>query len=222
MRTAAITRTTRETDITLTLTLDGSGKTSLSTGIGFFDHMLDALCRFGQLDLALTCRGDLHVDAHHTVEDVGICLGRAIRDALGDRAGIRRAASAYMPMDEALAFAALDISGRPYLVFDAEFAAPMCGQFDTQLAEEFFRAVAGNAGLTLHLKVLYGKNDHHKLEALFKAFGLTLRDAASIDSRIEGVLSTKGQSGLRRRKGRCPLTPPKGLRPSGLPFSRLS
>ncbi|MCI5932349.1 MAG: imidazoleglycerol-phosphate dehydratase, partial [Faecalibacterium sp.] len=134
MRTAAITRTTRETDITLTLTLDGSGKTSLSTGIGFFDHMLDALCRFGQLDLALTCRGDLHVDAHHTVEDVGICLGRAIRDALGDRAGIRRAASAYMPMDEALAFAALDISGRPYLVFDAEFAAPMCGQFDTQLA----------------------------------------------------------------------------------------
>lgn len=192
MRTAAITRTTRETDITLTLTLDGSGKTSLSTGIGFFDHMLDALCRFGQLDLALTCRGDLHVDAHHTVEDVGICLGRAIRDALGDRAGIRRAASAYMPMDEALAFAALDISGRPYLVFDAEFAAPMCGQFDTQLAEEFFRAVAGNAGLTLHLKVLYGKNDHHKLEALFKAFGLALRDAASIDNRIEGVLSTKG------------------------------
>ena len=173
MRTAVITRTTRETDITLTLTLDGSGKTSLSTGIGFFDHMLDALCRFGQLDLALTCRGDLHVDAHHTVEDVGICLGRAIRDALGDRAGIRRAASAY-------------------LVFDAEFAAPMCGQFDTQLAEEFFRAFAVNAGLTLHLKVLYGKNDHHKLEALYKALGLALRDAASIDNQIEGVLSTKG------------------------------
>ena len=134
----------------------------------------------------------MHVDAHHTVEDVGICLGRAIRDALGDRKGIRRAASAYMPMDEALAFAALDISGRPYLVFDAEFAAPMCGQFDTQLAEEFFRAFAVNAGLTLHLKVLYGKNDHHKLEALYKALGLALRDAASIDNRIEGVLSTKG------------------------------
>ena len=206
MRTAAITRTTRETDITLTLTLDGSGKTSLSTGIGFFDHMLDALCRFGQLDLALTCRGDLHVDAHltvqakgdtwvddhHTVEDVGICLGRAIRDALGDRKGIRRAASAYMPMDEALAFAALDISGRPYLVFDAEFAAPMCGQFDTQLAEEFFRAFAVNAGLTLHLKVLYGKNDHHKLEAMYKAFAKALSAAARHDDRIVGVLSTKG------------------------------
>lgn len=192
MRTATITRTTRETDIALTLHLDGSGKTSLNTGIGFFDHMLDALCRFAQMDLTLTCRGDLQVDAHHTVEDVGICLGRAIRDALGDRVGIRRAASAYMPMDEALAFAALDISGRPYLVFDAAFTAPSCGQFDTQLAEEFFRAVAGNAGLTLHLKVLYGKNDHHKLEALFKAFGLALREAASLDARIEGVLSTKG------------------------------
>lgn len=192
MRIATITRTTRETDIALTLHLDGRGTTSLATGIGFFDHMLDALCRFAQLDLTLTCRGDLQVDAHHTVEDVGICLGRAIREALGDRTGIRRAASAYMPMDEALAFAALDISGRPYLVFDAEFAAPACGQFDTQLAEEFFRAVAVNAGLTLHLKVLYGRNDHHKLEALFKAFGLALRAAAATDARIEGVLSTKG------------------------------
>ena len=191
MRTAVITRTTRETDITLTLTLDGSGKTSLSTGIGFFDHMLDALCRFGQLDLALTCRGDLHVDAHHTVEDVGICLGRAIRDALGDRKGIRRAASAYMPMDEALAFAALDISGRPYLEYEAELPAPMCGDYASELCEEFFRAVAVAAGLTLHLKTT-GRNTHHMIEAMYKAFARALRDAAAIDPRVKGVPSTKG------------------------------
>lgn len=192
MRTATITRTTRETDIALQLNLDGSGKTSLNTGVGFFDHMLDALSRFALLDLTLTCQGDIQVDAHHTVEDVGICLGRAIREALGDRAGIRRVGSAYLPMDEALAFAAIDISGRPYLAFDADFTAPMVGAFDTQLAEEFFRAVAVNAGLTVHVKVLAGRNDHHKLEALFKAFGLALRDAAAVDPRVTGVLSTKG------------------------------
>lgn len=192
MRTATITRTTKETDIALQLNLDGSGKTSLNTGVGFFDHMLDALSRFALLDLTLTCQGDIQVDAHHTVEDVGICLGRAIREALGDRAGIRRVGSAYLPMDEALAFAAIDISGRPYLAFDAEFTAPMVGAFDTQLAEEFFRAVAVNAGLTVHVKVLAGRNDHHKLEALFKAFGLALRDAAAVDPRVTGVLSTKG------------------------------
>ena len=192
MRTATITRTTKETYIALQLNLDGSGKTSLNTGVGFFDHMLDALSRFALLDLTLTCQGDIQVDAHHTVEDVGICLGRAIREALGDRAGIRRVGSAYLPMDEALAFAAIDISGRPYLAFDAEFTAPMVGAFDTQLAEEFFRAVAVNAGLTVHVKVLAGRNDHHKLEALFKAFGLALRDAAAVDPRVTGVLSTKG------------------------------
>ena len=192
MRTATITRTTKETDIALQLNLDGSGKTSLNTGVGFFDHMLDALSRFALLDLTLTCRGDTQVDAHHTVEDTGICLGRAIREALGDRAGIRRVGSAYLPMDEAMAFAAMDISGRPYLAFDAEFTAPMVGAFDTQLAEEFFRAVAVNAGLTVHVKVLAGRNDHHKLEALFKAFGLALRDAAAVDPRVTGVLSTKG------------------------------
>ena len=179
MRTATITRTTKETDISLRLSLDGSGQTSIATGVGFFDHMLDALSRFALLDLTLTCRGDIQVDAHHTVEDVGICLGRAIREALGDRAGIRRVGSAYLPMDEALAF-------------DAEFTAPMVGAFDTQLAEEFFRAVAVNAGLTVHVKVLAGRNDHHKLEALFKAFGLALRDAAAADPRVTGVLSTKG------------------------------
>ena len=192
MRTATITRTTRETDIALQLNLDGSGQTSIATGVDFFDHMLDALSRFALLDLTRTCRGDTQVDAHHTVEDTGICLGRAIREALGDRAGIRRVGSAYLPMDEALAFAAIDISGRPYLAFDADFTAPMVGAFDTQLAEEFFRAVAVNAGLTVHVKVLAGRNDHHKLEALFKAFGLALRDAAAVDPRVTGVLSTKG------------------------------
>lgn len=192
MRTAEVTRSTRETDIILRLNLDGSGKTELSTGVGFFDHMLDALSRFALMDLTLRCKGDLQVDAHHTVEDVGICLGRAIREALGDREGIRRVGSAYLPMDEALAFAAIDISGRPYLAYQAEFAAAMVGAMDTQLAEEFFRAVAVNAGLTLHLKVLEGRNDHHRMEALFKAFGLALRDAARIDGRVQGVLSTKG------------------------------
>ena len=192
MREATVTRKTRETDIALTLNLDGSGKTQLGTGIGFFDHMLDALCRFALADLTLTCAGDLEVDAHHSVEDCGICLGQAIRQALGDRAGIRRVGSAYLPMDEALAFCAMDISGRPYLSWQAEFTAPMCGTFDTQLAEEFFRAVAVHAGLTLHMKLLEGRNDHHRLEALFKAFGLALRDAASADPRVTGVLSTKG------------------------------
>lgn len=192
MRTAEIDRKTRETDISLRLCLDGTGKTSLATGVGFFDHMLDALSRFAQLDLTLRCDGDLQVDAHHTVEDVGICLGRAIREALGERAGIRRVGSAYMPMDEALAFAAIDVSGRPYLAWDATFTAPMCGAMDTQLAEEFFRAVAVNAGLTVHMRLMAGRNDHHRMEALFKAFGLALRDAVRLDATIEGVLSTKG------------------------------
>ncbi len=192
MRTASITRETKETNIRLALCIDGTGKTELFTGVGFFDHMLDALCRFAQFDLALTCTGDLQVDAHHTVEDVGICLGKAIREALGDRNGIRRVGSAYLPMDEALAFTAIDVSGRPYLAWDADFTSPMCGTMDTQLAEEFFRAVAVNAGLTLHMKLLAGRNDHHRMEALFKAFGLSLRDAVCIDASIQGVLSTKG------------------------------
>ncbi len=192
MRTATFTRTTKETDIRLTVCLDGSGKTELNTGVGFFDHMLDALSRFAQFDLTLTCTGDLHVDEHHTIEDVGICLGKAIREALGDRVGIRRVGSAYMPMDEALAFAAIDISGRPYLAYTAEYATLRCGDMGVQMAEEFFRAVAVNAGLTVHLNVLAGRNDHHKLEALFKAFGLALRDAVHVDANIQGVLSTKG------------------------------
>ena len=192
MRTATFARKTKETDISLTVNLDGSGKTELATGVGFFDHMLDAMSRFAQLDLTLSCTGDLEVDAHHTVEDVGICLGKAIREALGDRVGIRRVGSAYMPMDEALAFAAIDVSGRPYLAWNAAFTAPMCGTMDTQLAEEFFRAVTVNAGLTVHMSLMAGRNDHHKMEALFKAFGLALRDAAMKDDRVCGVLSTKG------------------------------
>ena len=146
MRDAEIKRKSNETDIELFLDIDGSGETDIETGVGFFDHMLDAMCRFAQFDLTLNCAGDLDIDAHHTVEDVGICLGKAIREALGDRVGIRRVGSAYMPMDEALAFAAIDISGRPYLAWNAEFTAPMCGTMDTQLAEEFFRAVTVNAG----------------------------------------------------------------------------
>lgn len=191
IRKAEVVRTTKETDISMTLVLDGSGKTDIQTGVGFFDHMLDAMCRFGRMDLILHCKGDLQVDAHHTVEDCGICLAKGFRESLGDRAGICRTGSAFMPMDDALAFAALDISGRPYLVFDAAFRGEKCGEMDTQLAEEFFRAVTG-AGLTLHLKVLEGKNDHHMMEALFKAFGLAMRQAAAYDERIEGVLSTKG------------------------------
>lgn len=192
MRTASFERKTRETDIRLQVDLDGSGMTELHTGVGFFDHMLDAMCRFAQFDLTLDCQGDLYVDEHHTIEDVGICLGKAIRDALGDRSGIRRVGSAWMPMDEALAFAAIDVSGRPYLAFTAEFATPRCGDMGTQMAEEFFRALSVNAGLTVHLNATAGRNDHHKLEALFKAFGLALRDAVRMDDRISGVLSTKG------------------------------
>ena len=192
MRTATITRETKETTISLPIDLDGSGKTQLATGVGFFDHMLDAFSRFALVDLNATCKGDLYVDEHHTIEDVGICLGKAIRDALGDRAGIRRVGSAYMPMDEALAFAAIDISGRPYLAYSADFATLRCGDMGVQMAEEFFRAVVVNAGLTVHLNVVAGRNDHHKLEAMFKAFGLALRDAMAADPRVTGVLSTKG------------------------------
>lgn len=192
MRTADIARKTGETDIRLSLALDGQGRCDAQCGIGFFEHMLSALCRFGLLDLTLRCEGDLHVDAHHTVEDVGICLGQAIAQALGDKRGIARLGHACVPMDEALALAALDVSGRPYLVLDAQFDAPMVGTMDTQLVREFFRAVATHAGLTLHLRVPYGQNDHHKIEALFKAFGRALRDAVAPDPRIDGVLSTKG------------------------------
>ena len=191
-RTATVTRTTRETDITVTIALDGTGKTDLHTGVGFFDHMLDGMARHGLFDLSVTCKGDLEVDCHHTIEDIGIALGTAIRQALGDKAGITRFGSCLLPMDETLALCAVDLGGRPYFVYDATFTADRCGEMDTQMAREFFYAVSYAAMMNVHLKVLYGENDHHKLEALFKAFGRALDAATRIDSRIEGVLSTKG------------------------------
>ena len=195
MRRAEVARNTKETDIALTLVLDGTGVAQIDTGIGFFDHMLDALARFGFLNLTVACKGDLRVDGHHTVEDVGICLGQAIREALGGKAGIRRVGQAYMPMDESLAFAVMDICGRSHLTFEADFQVPRCGEYDTQLTLEFFRAVAQHAGLTLHMRVLHGQNAHHMTEALYKAFGKALDEAASIDPRITGVQSTKGALG---------------------------
>ena len=191
-RTATVTRTTRETQIILTLDLDGSGKTELDTGIGFFDHMLDGFARHGLFDLKVQCHGDLEVDCHHTIEDVGIALGTALREALGGKEGLVRYGSSLLPMDATLALCAIDLGGRPYFVYDAAFAAPACGGMDTQMAREFFYAVSYTAAMNLHLKVLYGANDHHKLEALFKAFGRALDAATRTDARIEGVLSTKG------------------------------
>lgn len=192
MREASISRKTRETDITLALALDGAGITQIDTGIGFFDHMLDAMARFGFLNLSVTCKGDLKVDGHHTVEDVGICLGHVIREALCDKQGIRRVGQALFPMDESLAQVAIDICGRPHVTFEAEFRAHKCGDYDTQLSLEFFRAVAQQAGMTLHMAILHGQNAHHMTEALYKAFGKALDEAVSIDPRIQGVQSTKG------------------------------
>ncbi len=190
MRTAELNRETKETKIHVRIDLDGSGKYSIDTGIGFFDHMLTALCVHGGFDLDVKCDGDLYVDGHHSVEDTGIVLGQAFRAALGDAKGIARYGSFYVPMDEALGFCSLDISNRPYLVYDCTYANQSTGQFDNFLTEEFMRAFAFNAGITLHLKCLYGANDHHKIEALFKALAHALRAAV----RIEGTetLSTKG------------------------------
>ena len=191
-RSATVTRQTRETRVTVTIDLDGTGRADLHTGIGFFDHMLDGFARHGLFDLSVQCEGDLFVDSHHTIEDTGITLGMAIAKALGDKAGIVRYGSCMLPMDETLALCAVDLGGRPYLVYDAAFAAQNCGGMDTQMAREFFYAVSYTAAMNLHLKVLYGENDHHKLEALFKAFAKALDAATRQDPRIEGVLSTKG------------------------------
>lgn len=189
MRTATVTRKTRETDITVTLNLDGSGKTEIQTGIGFFDHMLTALCVHTGWDCEISAAGDLEVDCHHTIEDTGIVLGQALQKALGT-APIARYGEASIPMDEALATAALDISNRPFLVFNCPFTAPMIGSFDTQMTEEFFRAFAFHAGITLHLNLMYGKNDHHKAEAIFKAAAHALKQATRLTG--QPVLSTKG------------------------------
>ena len=188
-RTAAIRRTTKETDIDLKLSLDG-GEIQVSTGIGFFDHMLTALAFYAGFGLELTVRGDLQVDGHHTVEDTGIALGQAIRQALGEKKGIRRFGSCFVPMDEALCLAALDFSGRPFLVFEAEMPQPMIGSYDSCLTEEFMRALAMNGGITLHQKALYGKNAHHITEALFKSLGMAMKEAVTIEG--DRVVSTKG------------------------------
>ncbi|MCK5734106.1 MAG: imidazoleglycerol-phosphate dehydratase HisB [Candidatus Latescibacteria bacterium] len=191
-RQAQIERKTAETDIALEFSVDGAGAYEIRTGIGFFDHMLGLFARHGFFDLKLVAQGDLDVDAHHTVEDVGICLGQAIHRALGDRRGIVRYGAAFVPMDEALARAALDLSGRPYLSYEVALPPSKIGDFDPGLAIGFFRAVSDHAKMNLHVDLLRGTDGHHCLEAVFKAFGRSLDQASGLDRRIEGVLSTKG------------------------------
>jgi imidazoleglycerol-phosphate dehydratase len=191
-REAVIERVTKETSIAVRVSLDGSGTTDVVTGVPFFDHMLDALGRHALLDLSVSAKGDLEVDAHHTVEDVGICIGQAIATALGDRTGIRRFGSASVPMDEALVLAAVDVSGRGSLTYDIDVPIELIGSFDTTLAKEFFVALATNAGLTLHLHEVAGENAHHIIEAAFKGCARALREAVEMDPRVVGVPSTKG------------------------------
>lgn len=191
-RSASCTRKTKETDITLSLGLDGTGKTRIDTGIPFFDHMLDGFARHGLFDLEVKVSGDLEVDSHHTVEDTGIVLGQAIREALGDKAGIRRYGYFILPMDETLALSAIDLSGRPYLNYDAQFPAAFLGALDTETIREFFYAVSYSAAMNLHLKILEPGNSHHMAEALFKAFGKALDMAVSPEPRMQDVWSTKG------------------------------
>ena len=191
-RTGKIERNTKETKIQLSLSIDGTGKGNIATGIGFFDHMLDGFARHGLFDLDVNVDGDLYVDSHHTIEDTGIVLGTAIKEAVGDKKGIRRYGSCILPMDETLVLCAVDLSGRPYFVFDGSFTSDRCGDMDTQMAREFFYAVSYAAGMNLHIKVLYGSNDHHIMEAMFKAFAKALDAATTNDPRIIDVLSTKG------------------------------
>jgi imidazoleglycerol-phosphate dehydratase len=191
-RTAHIRRETAETAIDLTLNLDGTGKADVSTGVGFFDHMLTHLGKHGLFDLTVTCRGDLHIDAHHTVEDVGICFGKALVQALGDKAGIRRYGDATVPMDETLVTAAADLSGRPFLVWKADVPNELLGTFSSQLAEEFWRAVSSAGLMNLHVVLHHGRNTHHIIEAVFKACARALRQAVEPDPRAAGVPSTKG------------------------------
>lgn len=192
MREGKKTRETAETRIKARVNLDGTGKADINTGVGFFDHMLHHVAKHGLFDLAVRAEGDLHIDAHHTVEDIGICLGKAFAEAIGDAKGISRYGSALVPMDEALAEVALDISGRPFLVFEAAFAASKVGEFDVELVEEFFRAFSSNSRMTLHVTLRRGRNVHHGIEAIFKALGRALRVAVARDDRETGVPSTKG------------------------------
>ena len=191
-RTAAVTRTTKETDIAVTLNLDGSGKAEISTGIGFFDHMLNGFARHGLFDLNCQVKGDLEVDCHHTIEDTGIVLGQAIREAVGDKKGIVRYGTCILPMDESLVLCSLDLSGRPYYVSDVEFPTERVGEMDTQMVKEFVYAVSYSAAMNLHFKMLSGGNSHHMIEGMFKAFAKALDMAAAHDPRITDVLSTKG------------------------------
>ncbi len=191
-RIAYIERKTNETDIKLELHIDGTGQTKIDTGIGFFDHMLNSFARHGFFDLKLIVKGDLYVDSHHTIEDTGIVLGNAIKKALGDKKGIKRYGSCMLPMDETLVLCAIDLSGRPYLAFDAAFTTDRVGYFDTEMVREFFYAISYTAGMNLHIKVLSGTNNHHMIEAMFKAFAKALDMAVTYDERIVDVLSTKG------------------------------
>lgn len=192
MRLTEVTRQTAETKIRLILNLDGAGTSTIQTGIGFFDHMLTLLAKHGGFDLAVACDGDIEVDGHHTVEDIGIVLGQAFAKVTADKRGMARYGAWLLPMDETLIMAAVDISGRPYLVYDAPVDAPMIGAYDTELTEEFLRAFVVHAGITLHIKKVHGKNAHHIVEGIFKALGRVLRQATRIDTSIQGVLSTKG------------------------------
>lgn len=192
MRSAKIERNTSETKISLELTLDGSGSADVDTGIGFFDHMLESFARHGLFDIKLSVLGDLDVDCHHSIEDTGIVLGQAIAKALSDKKGIRRYGDIILPMDEALVLCAIDLSGRPFLGFEADIHTPMVGEFDTQMVKEFFYAVSYSAGMNLHIRQLAGENSHHIIEGMFKAFAKALDSAVSYDPRITNVLSTKG------------------------------
>lgn len=191
-RKADISRKTKETDITLSFNIDGSGKADIDTGIAFFDHMLDGFTRHGLFDLKLTCKGDLDVDCHHTVEDVGIVLGNAIREALGDKASIKRYGSIILPMDDALILCAIDLSARPYFAYECGYPMAKVGGMDTEMIRDFFYSISYAAGMNLHIKKISGENSHHMAEATFKAFAKALDEATTIDKRIEGVLSTKG------------------------------
>ncbi|WP_153462631.1 MULTISPECIES: imidazoleglycerol-phosphate dehydratase HisB [Sediminibacillus] len=192
MRTASRQRKTNETVVDVSCNLDDAAVVSITTGVGFFDHMLELFARHGRIGLRVEADGDLHIDSHHTVEDVGIVLGQTIRTALGDKQKINRYGHAYVPMDESLGFVAIDISGRPFLVLDAAFSSPNLGNFDTELVKEFLQAFAFQAGITLHAKVLHGSNTHHKIEAIFKALGRAFAEAIAINPAIDGVNSTKG------------------------------
>jgi len=193
IRKAEVKRTTKETDITLSLTLDGEGKSAVKTGIGFFDHMLEGFAKHGFFDLTASVSGDLHVDAHHTLEDTGIVLGQAVKEAVGDKKGIRRYGFFILPMDDALCLCAVDLCGRPYLDFSCEFRSERVGTLDTELVKEFFQAVSYSAGMNLHIRMLSGENTHHMIEAMFKAFGKALDMAVGMDERVKDVLSTKGK-----------------------------